>query len=183
MLKRTKLNQKKIWKIVEKTRIAFLSEHHTDLSCDSNSILLSDKKILKNINSLAAELKLNTTFIPNKNASNETLQIAAEMFTYLNYCPTAFDKIFSFSKYLFETGTPKEIIFALMTLMKTSQNAAKTGTIEIFSKVMETLSLSHYKDIQIITKGKCYSKATFGNCAKKINVTNKEKLEILGFLH
>ena len=181
----TNLDQKDVWKIVEKIRISLLSEH-SDLDCNSDSdkaLLLSDKNILNNINSLAAELKLNMTSIPNRNVSKETLQIAVEMFTYLNYCPAAFDKIFSFSKYLFETGTPKQIIFALMSVLKTSQNAAKTGTVEIFSTVMKTLSLSHYKDIQIITKGKCYTNATFGNCAKKINVTNTEKLEFLGLLH
>ena len=181
MLDRANLDQKNVWKIVEKIRISLLSEH-SDLDCnsDSKALLLSDKNILNNINSLAAELKLNMTLIPNRNASKETLQIAVEMFTYLNYCPTAFDKVFSFSKYLFETGTPKQIIFALMNVMKTSQNAAKAGIVDIFSKVMEALSLFHYEEIPIITKGKCFTKATFGNCTKMMDV--REKLEFLGFL-
>ena len=138
--------------------------------------------IQKNINNLAAELNLNATSAPNKNVSDKTLKAAVEMFTYLNYCPSV-DKIFSFSKYLFETGTPKQILFAMTNILKTSQNTAKIGTAELFSKVMDTFSLFQYERIQIISKGKCYTNGTFGNCSKKINITTKEKSEILGFIY
>ena len=174
MLDTTNLDLENVWKIVKKTRLSFLSEH-SDSDCNSNKTLLSDIIILENINNLATELNLNTTSKP-KILSNETLKAAGEMFTYLNYCPSS---IFSFSKYLLETGTPKQIILTMTNVIKNSQNAAKIGTFELFLKVMNIINLFQYEEIQIITKGKCFTKATFGNCTKMIDV--KEKLDFLGF--
>ena len=165
---------------MKKTRLSFLSEY-SNPDCNYRKTLLSDSIIQENINDVATELNLNTTSTPNKNVSDRTLKASVEIFTYLNYCPQSLNKIFSFIKYLFKTGTPKQIIFAMIDILKASQNAARIGTVELFPKVMRTFSLFQFERIQIITKGKCYNKGTFGNCTKKITATNIEKLEILGF--
>ena len=172
----TNLDQKDVWKIVEKIRISLLSEH-SDLDCNSDSdkaLLLSDKNILNNINSLAAELKLNMTLIPNRNASKETLQIAVEMFTYLNICPT---KLLKFTSHLFKTGTTREMILALTSIIKTIKNdKEKELTIKNLNMLLNSFSLGEYEKIQILTKGKCYTNATFGNCLTKVKVKNSEIL-------
>ena len=180
MLDTTELDLVNVWEIVKKARLSFLLEH-SDSDCIG--ALLSDTIIQENINNLAAELNLKTTSTLNEIVSNETLKSAVEMFTYLNYCPASFNKFFSFSKYLFETGTPKQIILAMIEIMKTSQNAAKIGKVELFPRVMNIFNLFQYEQIQKITKGKWYTKGTFSNCSKKIKATNKDKLEILGFLY
>lgn len=172
----TNLDQKNVWKIVEKIRISLLSEH-SDLDCNSDSdkaLLLSDKNILNNINSLAAELKLNMTSIPNRNVSKETLQIAVEMFTYLNICPT---KLLKFTSHLFKTGTTREMILALTSIIKTIKNdKEKELTIKNLNMLLNSFSLGEYEKIQILTKGKCYTNATFGNCLTKVKVKNSEIL-------
>ena len=172
MLDMTELDQEKVWEIVKKTRITFLSEY----SIADCKILLSDRNIQKNINSLAEDLNLNTTSIPNKFVSDTSLQSAGEMFTYLNYCPLIIPKYALLSAYLFKTGTPREIILALTSAIKTSQNVdEKNNLIKSFLKVMEILGLNHYEKFQILTKGKCYTnKAIFENCTLKTNVTSKE---------
>ena len=180
MLDMTKLKTENVWKIVKQTRLSFLLEH-SDQDCDRT--LLSDKNIHNNINSLAAELYQNTTSRTNENISSKTLETAGEMFTYLNYCPSIIPKHALISAYLFRTGTPREIILGLTSAIKISQNVhEKDKLIEIFSNVMELLSLNNYENIQIITKGKCYTNtATFGNCTLKENVTNKEDHKLTGY--
>ena len=83
--------------------------------------------------------------------------------------------------HLFKTGTPGEIIFGLTSVIKTSKNRAeKYKTIEMLSKFMEILRLKEYEKVQIITKGKCYTNATFDKCTKKIDLINEESLKNSG---
>ena len=176
MLDKTNFDQEKVWKIVKNTRLSFLSKH-PDLDCQEfkTLTLLSNGYIQDVINSLAAELKLKPTFIPDKNTSYEILKTAGEMFTYLNYCPPTIPKFLKFSAYLFQTETPKEIILGLKSLIDTLQDSAeKSRSIDILLKFLEILSLKQYEKVQIFTKGKCFNNAIFGNCTKKINVTTKD---------
>ena len=132
MLDRTKHDQEKVWSIVKRTRLSFLTEQSYP-DCQDDDTLLTNTNIQNNINSLAGELELNTTSTPDINVLKRTLKTAAEMFTYLNYCPP---KLISFSKHVFQTGTPREIILALTSAIKTSQNVNKKDYfIEIFSIV------------------------------------------------
>ena len=99
------------------------------------------------------------------------------MFTYLSFCPSLISKYSRTIAHLFKTGTPRNIIHGLRSVQKTSQNFdEKYKTVEIFSKFMESLSLEEYKDIQMMTKGKCYTStnATFCNSTKKIDIINEE---------
>ena len=107
---------------------------------------------------MAAKLKLNPTYVRNKSVSDKISKTAAEMFTYLNFCP---NKLQYFPKHLFHSGTPKEIILAMTSIMKTSQNAAKEAATEIITLTMESLGLNHFEEIQMITKGKCLPNLIF----------------------
>ena len=173
----TKLDERKVWKIVKQIRFTFLSAQK-DMECNpDNPSLLSVKNIQAIINSVAAELKENTTFTLQENIPDETLETTAQMFMFLNFCPP---KLLSFMKFILKTGTPREIILAMTIVTKSSQNASKKGAINFFYKAMESLNLSQYEQIQIVTKGKCYTNTTLDNCTKKIDVKNKEKLDIIG---
>ena len=105
----TKLDKKVVWKIVKSTKLLFLSKH-AETECHKEELaLFPDKNIQDIVNSLAKELKLKTTTEINRNISDETLQTAAEMFTYLISCLPN-QKLFGFITYLFLNKTPKEII-------------------------------------------------------------------------
>ena len=181
MLDMTKGEEEHVWKIVKKIRRSFLYEH-PDAGCEEHNILLSDENIQENINSLEKELKLNTSLTPDKNVSFKTLETAAEMFTYLNYCPLLIPKYLRIIiAHLFKTGTPGEIIFGLTSVIKTTKNRAeKYKTIEILLKFMEAMRQREYEKVQIITKGKCYTNATFDKCTKKIDLINEETLKKSG---
>ena len=121
MLDITKVEEENVWKIVKKTRRSFLVEN-PDPYCQDDDTLVFEKIIQENINSLEKELKLNTSLTPNKNVSFKTLETAGEMFTYLNFCPPKYLRMIT---YLFRTGTPKEIIFGLTSIVKTSKKLAE----------------------------------------------------------
>ena len=140
------------------------------------------KSSLRNIKSnsqiLAEKLEIKTTATtPIANVSVETLQTAAKIFTYLNYCPT---KITLFFRHLLGNASPKEIILALSSIKHTSINAEKISAEQIFTKTMDKLSLNNFENTQVISQGKCYNKASFGKCRKKVDVANKQDLKVLG---
>ena len=139
------MNQENIWKTVRQIRKSFLSQN-TDPQCliryNSNPSLLIDNHIKDNIKTVGEKLKLNTTYYTNKKISERILHTAAEMFTYLNYCPTAEAKTLSiFLQDLFTSSSAKNILLALTSMMKSSKNSEKESSIEIFMKTMEIFKL------------------------------------------
>ena len=177
MLDMTQLDLENVWKLVKTTRKSFLSHKFrtksNGLDCDrANSYtLLIDYFIKFNIDSLAEKLQLNPTSVPKENVSHKTLQTAGEMFTYLNYCP---NKLESIIVQILENGTPKDIILALSIPIKALRKVERKSITKILSKVMESLKLETYKNIQMITKGICYTNDTFSRCTSKKSLTNED---------
>ena len=165
-----------VWKIIKETRFSLLFVK-PDQDCNRDKTLVSDGNIQDILNNLAAKLKLNLTSNPNKNVSDKILETAAKMFTYLNFCPSLMPKHNFLQAYLFKTGTPTEIILALISMMKTSQNVDEKGNIiEVFGTLMGYLKLESYKEVQSITKRICYLNDTFGIC--KTNINSNEYLNL-----
>ena len=86
------VDQKNVWKIVKQIRKSFLSQN-TEPECIYGTTLLSesllsDSYMKDNIDVVEEKLKLKIEITQNKNVSVETLQFAASIFTYLNFCPT-----------------------------------------------------------------------------------------------
>ena len=170
------LDQENIWKIVKKIRKSFFSKH-SNPTCPSY-IVLADNYIKGNIDHLAEELQLSPSSIPQDNISYELLQTAGEIFTYLNYCPP---NILPLLTHILKTGTPKDIILALTSIVKNPLKIVKQISRTILLKVIETFELDEYEKIQVITKGKCYINGTFGNCKNNLDL-NEEDLKLLGML-
>ena len=177
------LDLENVWKIVKETRKSFLFEAKESLSAcqfNSNPLLLSPKVIQENHNKVEKELGMNAETTSYENVSERTLETAAEMFTYLNQCPQE-HKLLSFYKDLFKSASPKDIILALTSIMKTTNNLEKEKSVNIFRKVMESINLLNYEDLQIIIKGNCYNaNGTFNNCSNKKNLINKKILNFSG---
>ena len=152
MLDKTKLDQKNVWKIVRQIRKSFLSqntdpEHQTDIPS-----LLSDYYIKQNIDLVEEKLKLlNTPNTKIKDISDETLKFAANLFTYLNYFPS---KDFYVFISVIKSESAKNILLALTSMVKTSQNAVKKSSTKIFTRTMDLFNLTFYRDMDVITKGK-----------------------------
>ena len=178
MLDMTQLDLENVWKLVKTIRKAFLSHKlrskKKDVDCDRDDAynnLLVEYFIKMNIDSLAEKLQLNPTSVPNENVSYKTLETAGEIFTYLNYCP---DKLESIITNVLENETPKDIILAFTSILKSSTNSIKQSMRNILSKVMESFKLDTYEKIQVLTKGKCYTNDTFSRCTSKMNFSSEE---------
>ena len=146
MLDSVILDQDNVWKIVRKIRKSYLFQLK-DPEC---WMLLSDSFIKDNIDVIEEKLKLNIEINPNKNVSDETLAFAADIFTYLISCPSEDFYVLSVIK----SESAKNILLALTSMMKTSQNAGKQSYTKIFTKAMEIFRLFIYRDIDVITKEK-----------------------------
>ena len=83
-----KLKKANVWNIVRETRNRKLYEQA--YTCQ-NPILLSYNHIKTNIDRIEEELNLNTTIsaFPPENLTSETLRTAADLFTFLNHCPSS----------------------------------------------------------------------------------------------
>ena len=178
----TELDQKNVWAIVRNERLSFLSGN-TEFDCDYRKSLLSYSYINIIINSFAEQLEIDTnkTLSSKRNVSKDVLQTAAEMFTYLNFCPSHIPKHLMYIAYIFKSGTPKNIIFALTSAIKNIQNSdEKNKIMEVLFEVMEFYKLNHYEKIQMITKGKCFKNSTFDTCTQEKD-RSKDTLKVLGF--
>ena len=170
LLSETKLSKEEVWKILNFERKSFLSEQHNE--CKNQ--LLSNEKVNNNIENLSKEL--NVTSTTNVNVSKTTLQTAAEMFFYLNYCP---DKLLLLIQHVLKNESPKDIILAFTNLLKHPRKIIREATMTIFQKVIESFKLFHHEKIQIISKGKCFLNGTFENCLHKRNFS-EEDIQDLG---
>ena len=153
MLENTEIDHENVWKIIKKTRLKFLFQH-SDQDHHCVETLLPAETIIDIMNSLTKELKLSTTDSPIKTEDIPVKKIehAAEIFTYLFYCPPKIPKHLLFYANLFHTGSPIDIILALTSIIKTSQNSAeKLDTLNILKKVMTKFNFNHYEKIQIAT--------------------------------
>ena len=102
-------NFENVWKIIKKTRNFFLHEQPNPECAIENYSLLSEELIKENINKVKKiddfdQEDLYETF---DNVTDETLHIAAKMFTYLNYCPP---HMFNLIKDLINNDSPKNIL-------------------------------------------------------------------------
>ena len=121
------------------------------MNCQDDNTLLNDDYIKENIYTLEKRLNLTNkvSMEPFENITYKTLQISYFTFTYLCFCPP---ELFNFLNHLTKTKSPKTILLALTSILKTSQNAAKESSRKIFTQAMEIFRLNHYKQINIVTQ-------------------------------
>ena len=79
------------------------------------------------------------------------------MATYLSLCPS---DTHSFYDILFRSETPKNIVLAMLSMLKTTRNAGKIAAEKIVGKVAEKLKINHFKNIDDLINGKCTTNCT-----------------------
>ena len=101
-----------------------------------------------------------------ENVTQETLETAGKMFTYLGFCPPDTHK---FYKDLFTEETPKNIILAMISMLKTTRNANRISSEQIFLNVAEKLKINnHYRNIKDLIYANCTT-----SCNEITNVLGK----------
>ena len=101
------------------------------ISCPSSSpSFIHDGSIKKSVNLLLKTVGLNVTDIAHENVSNETLDSAAKMFIYLNFCP----KLLTWRQFM-------EDLFvnaSLQTILRTLNRMVK-GSAEVESRISKII--------------------------------------------
>ena len=155
-------NVNEIWNIVKVFRKKFYLNFYVHNNCD-NSMLKSNF-----ISNLTDAIEQNQNLSSSRelygNVSQETFEIAGKIFTYLGFCPSATHELY---KDLFYES-PKEIISAMISILKTSRNADKKSAYKIFLKVAEKLKINNYKNIKDLNDGNCTK-----DCNESFNVLGK----------
>ena len=102
-------DEKEIWRLTKLQRKKLLMKNSKPVYNKDNT-LISDTLVKENIRNLEQCLKVSSTSGLIENVSDKTLDVAAKLFTYLNYCPPT---ILAFYKNLIKNGSVKNIISTL----------------------------------------------------------------------
>ena len=135
------------WDIVKNIREKFLLEH-PKYECQLADTLIADQYITENIDIIERELQVQQNDTIFDNITKEALEIGAEIYTYLNYCPP---RIIQFYKELLLKGSEKEIILVLTNIMKTRRNAEMETAESIWKKIDLEFNFL-YQNIEKITR-------------------------------
>ena len=133
-----------VWKVVKDTRMLFLTMFNNETeSSNGNPSLASDYHIQNNFEKVSSELNITVAY--KHNVTDETLQTAMEMFTYMNYFPP---KLILLYKKLFKYESPKKILLAMTNLLKSSDSLSREISNKIWLKMRKYLPplYSQYDD-------------------------------------
>ena len=148
--------------IINSTRRNFLSQNHSPAFFKKGSqtlgdgqemeipILLEETLINNIIGELENRLNITQDSSIHSDVTNQILQAAAQIFTFLNFCPP---KILKFYESLFRNASSKNILLALTNVVKVSQNAAKRSAIKILQTTLKTLRLAQFEKIEALATG------------------------------
>ena len=145
-------DQKTIWNVIKETRKIYLSKH-IESECQNYDTIVRNDHLAENIRAVEDKLNLNlSTNTISEDVGQETLETAAEMFTYLNYCPPEPFKnlVRLFRQDLFKSGNlaSKDILLALASIIQSSQNAIKESSTRVLRKTMKILNLVQHENIE-----------------------------------
>ena len=136
-----------IWKVVKAIRKTFLLNYVEPYLCYGE---ISDSLMKSNIDQIEEKLKLNIKIMVLNNVTDKTLNTAAKMFIYLNFCPEA--KFLLFIDHVLKTDSLQNIILSLASIIKTSQNAIQRSSTLILKNILENFNLCHYRMIEDMTQ-------------------------------
>ena len=87
-------------------------------------------------------LKIESSYLIFENMTTKDLEIATEMFIYLNTCPGSMKPWFVFYKQLFEHETPQHIILTLNRILKDSKNSNNDIFKILAQKLLKRMTMS-----------------------------------------
>ena len=117
------------------------------------------------------KLNKNVTTFDKISVTEDILETAGKIFTYLNYCPP---KLLELYRKLFKEESLREIIVATSSMLKTSRNAENKSTMTIWNKIIEYFEMkSRFIDsIERYSANQNESKNLFTKCLE--NNDNKD---------
>ena len=140
-----------IWRAVKKTKSGIMQ----DQLCLSNKY--QAVVITENVESVQKFLGIQSSDDVSKRMTNETLEVAAKMFWYLNSCTAESKPWVQFYTNIFQNFPPDQIVLTFNRILKkksTRQNEKIRATaMTLFQNLTSVLELN-YKEIQNMVNGK-----------------------------
>ena len=157
-----------IWKIMEEVR--HINQYQSDIINFCGKTILPINVIQKNNDLLGNQTGIVGDFIPNENISKECLQKAAAMFTYMNLC-TGLGDLY---RDIFKKSSPKNIILALQSMKRNSDDMNKNITEKIWYFVTRKLNLTTHEQMKYLMDDKFSWKSEIDD-----NFLNFTKVEMM----
>ena len=154
--------------MVRQVRNDFLIKNNNPESSIDLDNKIAEKYIKTNIDRVEIYLtKDSNDYDSYENVTERNLQIGAEMFTFLNFCPPK--NLIKFYKELLLQKSPKDIILAMTNIMKTRKNAEKVTATKILIKIENNLKYLKYRKIDSVTLRQMKHSLEFVNSTDKIS--------------
>ena len=147
---------------------------------DDNYNLIGESLIKKNVKEIAKKLSTTVTDVAYFDIPDESFKTAAEMYTYLNYNPP---KLLKFCEGLFKNSSPREILWALTSIIKVSQNAVKKSSRKILKNTLKVLNITQFEKIGNIAKGIGFSDLTDSSVLGLLSKTNFLRIKRLPIVY
>jgi len=132
-----------------------------EMKCNSKKTLLSHTAQLSQVKAVEQKMQIESSEQIMESLSNEELQIAAELFLYLNACPDEWFKSWtSFYNELFLTQSADQIMLTLNRMTKTHISQSKDSNVRAEKLLEKTAGLLSLKlgEIQGLSTEKEFDK-------------------------
>ena len=151
MLHFEQVQQDSFWNFMREIRVMnVFTQEDIECSKDSDCILFTEKMLKKNNFMMETKLGMTSNYKILENVKKETLQLAAEMFTYLNFCPKKLDSVLMYQQ-IFKKATAKDILLALNSIRRKSTSFDKNIVEQVWSFVTNKLNITSYKKLKSYT--------------------------------
>ena len=151
MLHFEQVQQDSFWNFMREIRVMnVFTQEDIECSKDSNCILFTEKMLKKNNFMMETKLGMTSNYKILENVKKETLQLAAEMFTYLNFCPKKLDSVLMYQQ-IFKKASAKDILLALNSIRRKSTSFDKNIVEQVWSFVTNKLNITSYKKLKSYT--------------------------------
>ena len=165
--KKSSVTVEEVWSILRKSKS--VSFDCTNIHDPTHKDFYALAEIQDQLNKVKTQLQLdsNADTTPIDDISDSTLELAAEMFLYLNGCLKPLKSWVLFYQDLFDAQTPADVILLKLNRILKGENLSPTNNnlksiaSKLFRKVTSLFPLK-YKEIQNVTKGLGDSSMTEG---------------------
>ena len=164
--RKSSITIEEVWSILRKSKSVFFDCTNPGDTFDQD--FYKNSEIQEQLNKVETQFQLdsNAGTTPIDDISDSTLELAAEMFLYLNGCLRPLKSWVLFYQNLFKDQPPDVIVLKLNRILKgenlsPTNNNLKSIASKLFRKVTSLFPLK-YKEIQNVTKGLGDSSMTEG---------------------
>ena len=150
MLYWTQNDTKTVWKTIQHVRKNFITGNPSAECLNDRTSTITLVNVKTVIDNVEKDLSFDKTYFtnsyePQEFLKDDILQMGAEMYTYLSFCPPI--KLIEFYEKLLLEGQTKDIVLGLTNMIKTRRNAERSSAKMVWENFEKRLKHLKYKKI------------------------------------